>query len=75
MLVAGACLGWSEAEFWAASLQYFRAGWDGFLERHGIGAKSEDELSDALADFEHEHAAALSRTDDELAQLRAGRGR
>lgn len=36
MKFAGGVLGWSEAEFWAASFPWFRAAWDGWAIANGV---------------------------------------
>ncbi len=69
MEIAGGVLGWSEAQFWDSSMQFFTASFRGWLEKNG-NKKSELAQED-YDDFKREHCAELSMTSDDLARMRA----
>ena len=68
MEIAGGILGWSEAQFWDSSYQYFQASVDGWLELNGT--KKPDLSEQEYEDFKQESAGFLSMTSDDLRRLR-----
>lgn len=64
MEIAGGSLGWSEAEFWDCSYQYFIASVTGWMEVNG-GPKSDDVSEAEYEKTKEENAGWLNMTPDE----------
>lgn len=67
-------LGWSEDQFWSCSLSWLRSAMAGLRKRSSAGdTRDEDTLREEYEQSKIEHAAALSRTDEDLRLLREER--